>query len=86
MNEHELKTLLAMQAGQTVLLAALIQTHPDAAQLQLATVSLLEIFLNGAAGRTLSAKQQEEARAYVEDLLRIQPQNYADPTKAHLPG
>lgn len=81
MNKHEVETLLGLQAGQTVLMAALIQTHPAPVQLQLATASLLEIFLNGEPGRTLSERQQALARGYVEELMRLDSKFYADPTK-----
>jgi hypothetical protein len=79
----ELETLLAIQAGQTVLIAALIKTHPEPLQAQLAAVSLLESFLNGAGGQALAPHQHQQARDYVDALLVHQPQRYEEPLKRH---
>jgi hypothetical protein len=83
--EKELETLLGIQAGQTALLAALIQTHPDHQQLHLATVSLLELLLHGQSGAVQDERTRAIARGYVESLLALRPRSYEDPTKTFRP-
>lgn len=66
----ECDTLLAMQAGTTAVLFSLIATHPDHDQFQLHLTSCLELALNGSLARSLSPKQQAQAREFVEQLQR----------------
>ena len=73
---REIDSMLAIQAGQTVMLMALTQTHPRHEDLQMAAISSLEIMLGRLAPAELTPKMQEAARAYVEDLQQLHP---ADP-------
>jgi TorA maturation chaperone TorD len=66
--EREIETMLAMQAGITTVLAALIQKHPDYEQFQLLLTSTLERSLQGAWAQALNDRQREIARTYVEHL------------------
>jgi hypothetical protein len=61
-------TLLAVQAGMTAILGALMATHPDYDQFQLRLTSHLELMLGGTVGQTLSEQQREQARQFVETL------------------
>ncbi|MCF8156659.1 MAG: hypothetical protein K9K35_11690 [Rhodoferax sp.] len=69
--QKELRTLLAIAAGQTAILSSLIRTHPNYDRFQIDLSGLLEAFLNGAAGQTLTEQQRTQARAYVESLLGL---------------
>lgn len=68
----EVDTMLSIIAGQTAVISALIRTHPNYEGLQMDLAGLLETFLNGAAGQTLTEQQRTQARAYVDALAGLQ--------------
>lgn len=66
--QAEVDAMLAIIAGQTAIISSLIRTHPAYDQLQMDLAGVLEISLNGAAGKTLTEKQRLQARSFVESL------------------
>lgn len=70
---EENETMLGIQAGMTVVLAALISTHPEPEKLQLQIARLLEHVAPRTLWPTLNAAQRVAAEKYVESLQRIQP-------------
>lgn len=85
---REMETLLAIQAGITPVLCALIATHPDYRALQLAAVGMIEIADGGSGWAGLSSDQREKARHYAEWLLTVrssQPSAQAWPPATHRP-
>jgi hypothetical protein len=70
-----LDALQATIAGLTVAIGAIIQTHPQHAQMQLAMTALLEQQLGaGALSAVLNEPQKEQARDLVEWLGSIRGQ------------
>ena len=72
----ELQAMLAIQAGQTAVLIAMVQTHPRHEDFQMAMTNALETALAGIPATVMTAQMQEMARAYAE-LLQLMPP--ADP-------
>jgi hypothetical protein len=70
---RELDTMLGIQAGQTALLTAMIQTHPRYEDLQLAATSALELQLGLFSDAALSTAIKDTARNYTEHMQRLQP-------------
>ena len=68
---RELDTLFAVQAGQTALLTAMIQTHPRYEDMQLATTAALELMLAAMPAQAMSEPMREKARLYVEQLQAV---------------
>lgn len=69
--QAEIESMLAAIAGQTAIISSLIRTHPNYELFQMDLSGLLETFLNGAAGQTLTEKQRLQARSYVEALQSL---------------
>lgn len=73
---RELDTMLAIQAGQTAMLMALMRTYPRHDDLQMASTNALETMLGKLPATALTPTMRETARAYVESLQQLHP---ADP-------
>jgi hypothetical protein len=70
-----LDSMQASIAALTVVIGALIQTHPRHAQMQLAMTALLEQQLgSGALSTVLNERQREQARELVEWLGAVRAQ------------
>lgn len=76
--ERELETMLGIQAGITITLAALVSTHPDYAKLQLTISRLIEHAAPKALWPILSERQRDVANRYVEFLQQIKEAPQAD--------
>lgn len=68
----EMEVMRGMHAGMTVLFTSLIAKHSDYQQFQLHLTSVVEIADLGSLGASLTPKEREIARAYVEQLQQIQ--------------
>lgn len=76
--ELEAESQLVINASLTMVVTALIQTHPNYASFQLALTNVLEGQLpNGALGKLLSPTGRTMARQMVETLAGIQQQTAA---------
>lgn len=74
----ERESQLVINSSLTMVVAALIQTHPNYANFQLALTNILESQIPGGAfGKLLSPTGQTMAREMVEQLAGIRPQTAA---------
>jgi hypothetical protein len=69
--QREVSTMLAIQAAQTSILTAIIQSHPNYDRLQIAMTSAIELMLGGPMGQVLDERERGVARDYVEWLQTV---------------
>lgn len=69
--EEEMEIMLGIQAGITIVLAAMVATHPEYESLQLKLPALLEFAAEKTLFPTLSERQKRVAQEYVAFLQQI---------------